>query len=81
MENSSKFKQEGSIRDCGVAVKLRDGESFESLVRRFRKRVVNCEVMEEINKRQYYEKPSVKRRRQQKTSLYLQQLRTKQQSK
>ena len=38
-------------------------ESFESLLRRFTKRVQQDSVLAEIRRRNYYEKPSVKRKR------------------
>lgn len=40
-----------------------DSESFESLLRRFNKRVQQDGVLSEIRRREYYEKPSVKRKR------------------
>ncbi len=40
-----------------------DNESFESLLRRFNKRVQQEGVLSEIRRREYYEKPSVKRKR------------------
>lgn len=38
-------------------------ESFESLLRRFNKRVQQDGVLSEIRRREYFEKPSVKRKR------------------
>jgi len=40
-----------------------DSESFESLLRRFNKRVQQEGILSEIRRREYYEKPSVKRKR------------------
>lgn len=40
-----------------------DSESFESLLRRFNKRVQQDGILSEIRRREYYEKPSVKRKR------------------
>jgi len=40
-----------------------DNESFESLLRRFNKRVQQEGILSEIRRREYYEKPSVKRKR------------------
>jgi small subunit ribosomal protein S21 len=45
-----------------VQVEARRNESTESLIRRFSKKVKREGIVEEFNKRQYYEKPSVKRR-------------------
>ena len=40
-----------------------DNESFESLLKRFNKRVQQSGIMSEIRHRAYFEKPSVKRKR------------------
>jgi len=41
-------------------IKIRDGESFESAVRRFKKQCEKAGILTEIRKREHYEKPSVK---------------------
>jgi len=46
-----------------VQVEARRNESTESLIRRFSRKVKREGIVEEFKKRQYYEKPSVKRRR------------------
>jgi small subunit ribosomal protein S21 len=38
-------------------------ESFESMLRRFNKRVQQDGVLSEMRRREYYEKPSLKRKR------------------
>ena len=38
-------------------------ESFESLLRRFNKKVQQSDVLGEVRRREYYEKPSIKRKR------------------
>jgi small subunit ribosomal protein S21 len=40
-----------------------ENESFESLLRRFNKRVQQEGVLSELRRREYFEKPSVKRKR------------------
>ena len=40
-----------------------DNESFESLLKRFNKRVQQAGILSEIRQREYFEKPSVKRKR------------------
>lgn len=40
-----------------------ENESFESLLRRFNKRVQQEGILSEVRRREYYEKPSVKRKR------------------
>jgi len=47
-----------------VANIVADGnESFESLLRRFNKRVQHDGTLKELRRREYYEKPSAKRKR------------------
>jgi small subunit ribosomal protein S21 len=41
-------------------VKIRDGESFEGALRRFKKQVEKGGVLSEVKKREHYEKPSVR---------------------
>lgn len=42
---------------------LREGESFEQLLRRFKLQVRRAGIIEEAKRREYYEKPSVVRKR------------------
>ena len=44
-------------------VRIRDGESFEAAMRRFKKSVEKAGVMAELRKREFYEKPSVRSKR------------------
>jgi small subunit ribosomal protein S21 len=44
-------------------VKPSGDESFESLLRRFNRRVQQDGILSEIRRREYYEKPSLKRKR------------------
>lgn len=44
-------------------VKVREGESFESAMRRFKKQIENAGILSELRKREHYEKPSVKRKK------------------
>ena len=44
-------------------VKLRDGETFEQALRRFKKQCEKAGILSEIRKREYYEKPSVKKKK------------------
>ena len=49
-----------------ASVKSRKGESFESLLRRFRRAVEQEGIMRELKKRKYYLPPSAKRKEKQK---------------
>ncbi len=44
-------------------VYVRDEESFESAMRRFKRKCEKAGILTELKKRQHYEKPSVKRKR------------------
>ncbi len=45
------------------AIIIRSGESFESALRRFKKKCERTGVLSEVKRREYYEKPSVKRKK------------------
>ena len=45
------------------AVQVRDEESFENALRRFKRMCEKSGVLTELKKRQHFEKPSVKRKR------------------
>lgn len=42
---------------------IRDGESFESALKRFKKQCEKTGILSEIKKREHFEKPSVKRKK------------------
>ena len=44
-------------------VEAADHENFESLLRRFNKKVQQEGILAEVRRREHYEKPSVKRKR------------------
>lgn len=44
-------------------VRIREGESFEAAVRRFKKQCEKAGILTEIRKREHYEKPSIKKKR------------------
>ena len=44
-------------------VRLEHGESFDSMIRRFSKKVQQQGILSEARRRNFYEKPSVKRKR------------------
>jgi small subunit ribosomal protein S21 len=41
-------------------VKLKEGETFESALKRFKKQCEKAGILSEVRKREHYEKPSVK---------------------
>ena len=55
---------------CGVGrememseIRIKDNESLESALRRFKRQCAKSGVLAEIRKREHYEKPSVKRKK------------------
>ena len=44
-------------------VRVRENESFEGALRRFKKQCEKSGILSEVRKREYYEKPSVQRKR------------------
>ncbi len=46
-----------------LGIKLREGESFEGALRRFKKMCEKAGVLSEIRKREHYEKPSIRKKK------------------
>ena len=44
-------------------IEIKKGESFESALRRFKRKIEREGILREVRDRSYYEKPSTKRRR------------------
>ena len=44
-------------------VRVKEGESFERAMRRFKKQCERSGILGEIRKREYYEKPSVRKKK------------------
>ena len=44
-------------------IRLKEGESFESALKRFKKQCEKAGLLSEIKKREHYDKPSVKRKK------------------
>ena len=47
-------------------IKVREDESLENAMKRFKRKCEKSGILTEIKKRQHYEKPSVKRKRKEK---------------
>ncbi len=58
--NDKRQKPEPEV--TGMAVALRDGESTESLIRRFKRMVESSGVLKELRRREYYLSPTEKRK-------------------
>ena len=44
-------------------VRIRENESLESALKRFKRQCARSGVLQEVHKREHYEKPSVKRKK------------------
>ena len=44
-------------------IRLKDNESLDSALRRFKRQCAKAGVLSEVRKREHYEKPSVKRKK------------------
>jgi len=44
-------------------VRVREGESYDQALKRFKKQCEKAGILSEIRKREHYEKPSVKRKK------------------
>ena len=45
-----------------VLVKVHEGENFEQAIKRFKKKCQRAGILSEVRRRQFYVKPSVKRK-------------------
>jgi len=46
-----------------AGVRVRDGESMQSALKRFKRQCEKAGILSEVRKREFYEKPSVRRKR------------------
>uniref|UniRef100_A0A832GQ21 Small ribosomal subunit protein bS21 n=1 Tax=Caldimicrobium thiodismutans TaxID=1653476 RepID=A0A832GQ21_9BACT len=46
-----------------AGVIVREGESFEQAIKRFKRLVEKTKILSEVKKREFYEKPGVRRRK------------------
>ena len=46
-----------------TGVRVKEGESFENALKRFKKQCEKAGILSEIRKREHYEKPSVKKKK------------------
>ena len=59
---SNRFKKDQGPKPQGLQVFVRDGEDVSKALRKLKKKVENAGILKEIRDRQYYQKPSEKRR-------------------
>ena len=49
-------------------ISIREGDSFEAALKRFKKQCEKAGILSEVRKREHFEKPSVKRKKKQAAS-------------
>jgi small subunit ribosomal protein S21 len=57
-----------------IVVPLKEGESIEKALKKFKRKFEKTGVVKELRNRQAFSKPSVKKRKQQIRAVYVQQL-------
>jgi small subunit ribosomal protein S21 len=60
---ASPWKCEGREKETMAEVRVKEGESLDSALRRFKRQCARSGVLAELRKREHYEKPSVKRKK------------------
>ena len=60
------------MKRCNAEVKLRKYETVERLIKRFSRKVKNCRILDEVEERRFFEKPSMinKRKRIRRRKVY-----------
>jgi small subunit ribosomal protein S21 len=56
-------RQSGGREDQMAEIRIKENESLDSALRRFKRQCAKSGVLSEIRKREHYEKPSVKRKK------------------
>ena len=59
---TSSTRGEVFARIMATVVKAKDRESADSIIRRFKKKVFESELLTELKRREYYKKPSIERK-------------------
>jgi small subunit ribosomal protein S21 len=57
------LEYEGREKETMAEVRVKEGESLDSALRRFKRQCARSGVLAELRKREHYEKPSVKRKK------------------
>lgn len=68
-ERPTRLSASGRVRSfeggsyCMLGVRVKDNESFESALRRFKKKCEKAGILSDLRKHQHFEKPSERRKR------------------
>ncbi len=58
-----------------IKIEIKEGENIERALKRYKRKHRNIKVMQNIREKQFFTKPSVKRRREIQKAAYIQSLR------
>ena len=72
--HTKNFTTKGGIQKAMIIVNVKEGESLDRALKRFKKKFEKTGVLRELRSRQAYEKKSVSRRIQVKKAIYKQSL-------
>lgn len=67
--NSDRRPKHQEYQKQGLVVHLREGEDINRALRKLKKKIENAGLLKELRDRQYYEKPSEKRRKAKKAGV------------
>lgn len=51
------------MSEVKTGIKIREGENYESTLRRFKRDCEKAGILSEVRRREFYEKPSVRRKK------------------
>ena len=63
VDSVAEFRQVGEEGSTLPGVKLKENESFEGALKRFKKQCEKAGIMYELRRREHYEKPSVRKKK------------------
>lgn len=69
LNDNRRPKREFEQKSQGLVVHLREGEDINRALRKLKKKIENAGLLKELRDRQYYEKPSEKRRKAKKAGV------------
>ena len=67
--DNNRFNKDKQPQAAGLAVFVRDGEDINKALRKLKKKIERAGILKEIRDRQFYEKPSAKRRKAKKAGI------------
>ena len=63
VENAEQLRESLGARSNMPVVKVKENESFEQALRRFKKTCEKAGILTELRRREYYDKPSIRKKK------------------